>query len=70
MSKKNRKYRKFRAMTNGEYCDKWFSKHKYCISSKVASECCPYARSGVCYRGNADKPFVINGKYIFIEVKE
>ena len=66
---KPKKKRKFRAMTNGEYCDKWHSKHKYCLSSG-GTERCPLFVSKTCFKEDVNKPLVINGKYILIEVKE
>lgn len=67
--KRIKKKRKFRAMTNGEYCDKWLSKHKYCVRSG-GTERCPLFVSKTCLKENVNKPLVINGKYILIEVKE
>lgn len=62
------KKRKFRAMTNGEYCDRWFKEHS----------CCRYFGHYKCpnfYSNCTDSTFRnrlcrINGKYILIEVKE
>ncbi len=62
------KKKKLRTMTNGEYCDKWLSKHKYCLLSDGAY-CCPLFGK-TCLKENVNKPLVINGKYILIEVKE
>lgn len=66
---KPKKKRKFRAMTNGEYCKKWLSKHKYCLLSD-GTERCPLFPSKTCSKNNVNEPLVINGKYIMIEVKE
>lgn len=66
---KPKKKRKFRAMTNGEYCDKWLSKHKYCLRSD-GTERCPLFPSKTCLKDNVNEPLVINGKYILIEMKE
>nr|DAF83678.1 MAG TPA: hypothetical protein [Caudoviricetes sp.] len=56
-------------MTNGEYCDKWLSKHKYCLRSD-GTERCPLFPGKACLKDNVNEPLVINGKYILIEVKE
>lgn len=66
---KPKKKRKFRAMTNGEYCSKWLSKHKYCVRSG-GTERCPLFPSKTCFKENVNKPLEIDGKYIMIEVKE
>lgn len=66
---KPKKKRKFRAMTNGEYCKKWLSKHKYCLFPD-GTERCPLFPSKTCSKKNVNEPLVINGKYIMIEVKE
>ncbi len=66
---KPKKKHKIRAMTNGEYCSKWLSKHKYCVRSD-GTERCPLFPGKTCLKENVDKPLVINGKYILIEVKE
>lgn len=65
----SKKKRKFRVMTNGEYCDKWLSKHKYCLRSD-GTEHCPLFPGKACLKDNVNEPLVINGKYILIEVKE
>lgn len=64
-----KKKRKFRAMTNGEYCEKWLSKHKYCLLSGGTVRC-PLFPSKPCFNENVNEPCKINGKYIMIEVKE
>lgn len=56
---------KFRAMTNGEYCEKWLSKHKYCVRSG-GTERCPLFPGKACLKENVNEPLVINGKYIMI----
>ena len=66
---KPKKKRKFRAMTNGEYCKKWLSKHKYCLLPD-GTERCPLFPSKTCSKKNVNEPLVINGKYIMVEVKE
>ena len=68
-NKKSQKKHKFRAMTNGEYCKKWISKHKYCMRSD-GTERCPLFPSKTCSKKNVNEPLVINGKYIMVEVKE
>lgn len=64
-----KKKRKFRAITYGEYCKKWLSKHKYCIflGGKMR---CPLFPSKPCFNENVNDPCKINGKYVLIEVKE
>lgn len=68
-NKRIKKKHKFRAMTKGEYCDKWLSKHKYCVPPD-RTERCPLFPSETCLKENGNKPLVINGKYILIKVKE
>lgn len=68
LEKPKRKH-KFRAMTNGEYCSKWFLKHKYC-SLPDGIERCPLFLSKACFKENANRPLVIDGKYTMIEVIE
>lgn len=58
---------KFRVMTNGEYCEKWLSKHKYCLLSGGTVRC-PLFPSKPCFNENVNEPCKINGKYIMIEV--
>lgn len=53
-------------MTNGEYCEKWLSKHKYCVRSG-GTERCPLFPGKACLKENVNEPLVINGKYIMIE---
>nr|DAO16276.1 MAG TPA: hypothetical protein [Caudoviricetes sp.] len=64
---KPKKKRKFRAMTNAEFCDKWLSKHRNrCYGDH---EICPLLYYSGCYTNQ--KPFrFVDGKYIMIEVKE
>lgn len=63
--------RKFRAMTNAEFCDKWRKNHLFCKSIVSDGYCCPISPTGNCFREDfLNKPYIINGKYIFIEVKE
>lgn len=64
---KKTKTRKFRAMTNAEFCDKWRSKHHgRCYSNYDL--CLLFSYSGCC---NSQKPFrLANSKYILVEVKE
>lgn len=66
MISKSKKKRKFRAMTNGEFC----SKHKYC---STCPECnkdtyyCYMFMHGICSMA----PYKTkDGKYILIEVKK
>ena len=54
----SKKKRKFRAKTYLEFCKSFDG---YCSD-------CPFADEACGYKGN--KPCKINGKYIFIEVKE
>lgn len=64
---KPKKKRKFRAMTNAEFCVKWQSKHRNRCYGDY--EICPLLYYSGCYKNQ--KPFrFIDGKYIFIEVKE
>lgn len=64
--KMSKKKRKFRVMTNGEFCNK----HKYCNA-------CPEYKNNInpCYGfmhgiANIEPYKTKNGKYILIEVKE
>lgn len=57
-----RKKRKFRAMTNSEFCTKWLLKHKSCTH-------CPLVLSNACFMKNDIQPCKVNGKYILIEVE-
>lgn len=60
--KEIKKKRKFRAMTNAEFCNK----HKHCIT-------CPEHNGYICscYWSASIAPYrTTNGKYIFVEVKE
>lgn len=57
-----RKKRKFRAMTNSEFCTKWLLKHKSCMH-------CPLVLSNDCFMKNNIQPCKVNGKYILIEVE-
>lgn len=69
--KMSKKKRKFRAMTNGEYCDKWRKNHLFCKSIISGGYCCPFSPTGDCFRKSfLSKPCIINGKYILIEVRE
>lgn len=57
--------RKFRAMTNAEFCDKWQAEHNNHCSGKF--ELCPLFFMEGCEHSN--KPYTkANGKYILIEV--
>ena len=68
---KPKKKRKLRAMTNAEFCDKWRKDHLFCKSIVSGGYCCPISPTGNCFRESfLNKPYIINGKYIFIEVKE
>lgn len=63
--KRIKKKRKFRAMTNMEFCDKWQAEHNNHCSGKF--ELCPLFFMEGCEHSN--KPYTkANGKYIFIEV--
>ena len=64
----SKKKHKLRAMTNAEFCQKWWEKHFYCKSDDEYR--CPLYFSNACFEENENKPCRINGKYIFIEVKE
>lgn len=66
---KPKKKRKFRAMTNMEFCAKWRKNHLFCKSIISDGYCCPISPTGNCFRKSfLNKPYIINGKYIFIEV--
>jgi len=68
---KPKKKRKFRAMTNAEFCVKWRKNHLFCKSIVSGGYCCPISPTGNCFRESfLNKPYIINGKYILIEVKE
>nr|DAG65255.1 MAG TPA: hypothetical protein [Bacteriophage sp.] len=65
------KKRKFRAMTNGEFCNKWRKNHLFCKSIVSDGYCCPISPTGNCFRDSfLNEPYIINGKYILIEVKK
>ncbi len=65
----SKKKRKFRAMTNAEFCAKWRKNHLFCKSIISDGYCCPISPTGNCFRESfLNKPYIINGKYIFIEV--
>lgn len=71
LEKMSKKKRKFRAMTNAEFCDKWRKNHLFCKSIGSDGYCCPISPTGNCFRESfLNKPYIINGKYILIEVKE
>lgn len=62
---------KFRTMTNAEFCDKWLKNHLFCKSIVSDGYCCPISPTDNCFRESfMNKPCIINGKYILIEVKE
>lgn len=64
---KSKKKRKFRAMTNAEFCKKWQVKHNNRCNEMT--ELCPLFFTEGCEYSN--KPYInANGKYILIEVKE
>lgn len=42
--------RKFRAMTNEEFCDKWRENHLFCKSIVSNGYCCPISPTGNCFR--------------------
>ncbi len=65
----SKKKRKFRAMTNNEFCKKWWQHHLYCESSNDGYRC-PQFGSKTCCKINANEPYKINGKYILVEVKK
>lgn len=65
----NKPKRKFRAMTNKEFCKKWWQHHLYCESSNDGYRC-PQFGSKTCCKINANEPYKIDGKYILVEVKE
>ena len=63
--------RKLRAMTNSEFCDKWRKNHLFCKSINSDGYCCPISPTGNCFRESfLNKPYIINGKYIMVEVRE
>ncbi len=60
---------KLRAMTNAEFCAKWRKNHLFCKSIVSGGYCCPISPTGNCFRKSfLNKPYIINGKYILIEV--
>lgn len=64
--KKKHKH-KFRAMTNGEFCEKWQKKYKYCKPN--SKHICPFLFSRNCSEKN--KPYKTKDeKYILREVSE
>lgn len=66
---KRTKTREFRAMTRQEFCQEWHKRHLYCKSN--VGYCCPLQPDFKCFKqNNMKKPCKVNGKYIFIEVKE
>lgn len=68
---KPKKKRKFRVVTNAEFCDKWMKNHLFCKSIVSDGYCCPISPTDNCFRESfLNKPCIINGKYILIEVKE
>lgn len=70
LEKMSKKKRKFRAMTNMEYCISYASEENFsCLN------CSLYRYSSTCVLGddisNSKKPFKTkDGKYIFVEVRE
>lgn len=67
----SKKKRKFRVVTNAEFCDKWMKNHLFCKSIVSDGYCCPISPTDNCFRESfLNKPCIINGKYILIEVKE
>lgn len=62
------KKRKFRAMTNAEFCRTWLLKHKFC--KHLDGHCCPLVLSNACFMKNDIQPCKVNGKCILIEVKD
>lgn len=60
---------KLRAMTNAEFCVKWSENHLFCKSIVSGGYCCPISPTGNCFRESfLNKPYIINGKYILVEV--
>lgn len=69
LEKMSKKKRKLRAMTNAEFCDKWRKNHLFCKSIVSDGYCCPISPTGNCFRESfLNKPYIINGKYILVEV--
>lgn len=69
LEKMSKKKRKFRAMTNAEFCAKWRKNHLFCKSIVSDGYCCPISPTGNCFRESfLNKPYIINGKYILVEV--
>lgn len=69
--KMRKKKRRFRAMTNAEFCVKWRKNHLFCKSIVSGGYCCPISPTGNCFRESfLNKPYIINGKYILIEGKK
>ena len=67
LKSKDKPKHKFRAMTNGEFCEKWQKKHKYC--KPHGKLICPFLFSRNCSEKN--KPYKTKDeKYILREVSE
>lgn len=60
------KKRKFRAMTNAEFCEKWQLKHQLRCGGTFGI--CPLFSEKDCEHSN--KPCKVNGRYILIEEKK
>ncbi len=69
LEKTNKKKRKLKAVTNGEFCRKWKEAHIFCRKDDVK---CPFYGVVDCRPSSFKKnPFQTkDGKYILIEVKE
>jgi len=67
LKSKDKPKHKFRAMTNGEFCEKWQKKYKYCKPNN--KHICPFLFSRNCSEKN--KPYKTkDDKYILREVSE
>lgn len=63
-----KKKRKFRAMTNGEFCHKWVKIHTFCCTGE---DNCPFCGVDCSRRDFKTKPYKTkDGKYILMEVQE
>lgn len=67
-NKKSQKKHKLRAMTNGEYCDKWFKEHSCCRNFGVYT--CPNFYSNCTDKSFRDAPCKVYGKYIVVKEKK
>lgn len=70
-AKRKKKRHKLRAMTNGEFCQKWKKEHAHCRNGAKGVACPLFRRMECATEAFKKKPFKTeDGKYIFVEVKE